>query len=179
MSNTTTYILDKNNRIISVKGPWDEFADENKGENTSASDVKGKYIWNYVVGDSTKMWLEAIFQIVRLKMEAIERPYRCDSPYLKRYMTMRIIPEEDSKLRIEHEVVSIEQRPEPVRIKYGKRKPLDNIVIRCSMCGRIQVDENWQEPRKEHAKHSHEITVAYSVCQDCQRLLPSGARDQL
>lgn len=116
------------------------------------------------------MWLDAIFQFARLSGTSVERPYRCDSPELKRFMRIRVDVEEGGVLRIEHETVATEQRVVPVHIRYaaGSRK---NTRQRCSICGRVN-DGGWQEPRPEHADESDGIIVIYTVCEDCKRLMP-------
>lgn len=175
-NSTTAYILDKEDRILSVSGPWDQFAYQNDGVNARASDVCGRSIWDFIVGDEARMWLNAIFQIARVRNANVERPYRCDSPEVKRFMRMRIVPCEGGALRIEHEVLGMEERSIPVYIRYGPSKDMENIRIRCSFCGHMKHGEAWEEPRAEHAGPSREIIVAYSVCEDCRRSMPARIR---
>lgn len=172
---TTTYLLNNKDIILSVKGPWDEFADDNGGIKIYAKDVCGRSIWDFVVGDETRMWLETIFQLARLNLSIIERSYRCDSPDLKRFMRMRIFPEEGGNLRIEHKILAIKERSAPVNIQYSKNSNRKKLRQRCSFCGRLNQDGkqgNWVEPLPEHADMSSEIIVIYTVCEDCQDLFP-------
>lgn len=170
MTTPTTYVLDERNRICSVSGIWDEFADENGGQKLSSSDVCGRTIWDFVAGDATRMWLDAIFQLTRLRETSLERSYRCDSPDVKRFMRMRVVPEQGRLLRIEHEILATEPRPVPVSIQYAANA-LDEIRRRCSICGRIH-NGSWLEPQAEHVDASNRIMVIYTVCEDCKRLLP-------
>lgn len=165
-NSTNAYVLDNRHRIVSVSGAWDEFADENGGVTVSVADVCGRELWDFVAGDTTRMWLETVFQFSRLHGMSIERPYRCDSPDLKRFMRMRIDHEIGGILRIEHLITGIEQRSVPVSIRYG-----GNARQRCSICGRVHCG-GWQETLAEHAEGSKGIIVIYTVCEDCQRLLP-------
>lgn len=170
-NSTTVYVLDNQDRIISVSGAWDEFSKENGGANLYSIDVYGRSIWDFVTGDATRMWLGAVFQYARLRGSSVERPYRCDSPDLKRFMRMRVIPDQTCVLRIEHEILSTEQRIAPVIIKYGSIT-MKNTKQRCSICGRLQNIGGWQEPHEDHANWPSEIIVIYTVCEDCQRLMP-------
>jgi len=167
---TTAYMLDNQDRILSVSGFWDEFADENSGANLSSKDVCGRRIWDFVTSDVTRMWLASIFQLSRLRGTVIERPYRCDSPDLKRFMRMRIVSEQGGVLRIEHEILTTEQRPAPVRIQYSANS-MENNMQRCSICGRVN-NGGWEEPRAEHAGTNSGIIVNYTVCEDCLSLMP-------
>lgn len=167
---TTMYLLNKKNHILSVSGPWDRFAEENNGVNVFSSDVCGRSLWDFVVGDFTRIWLETIFQLARLRNTMTEQWYRCDSPEVKRFMKMRIVPDREDGLRIEHKTLVTEERPVPVYIRYGPDK--SNVRTRCSICGRVKLEGVWKEPRAEYAETSREINVAYSVCTDCRCLLP-------
>jgi hypothetical protein len=167
---TTSYVIDKKNCIISTKGYWDEFADENGCQKYSLKYIFGRNIWDFIKGDVTRMWVEAVFQYARLLNIIVERPYRCDSPDLKRFMRMRIVPEKGGILCIEHEILSTEQIYKPVDIQYGVIT-MNDAKQRCSICGRVKVGA-WQEPHGDHAGTSGQIVVIYTVCEDCQELIP-------
>jgi len=167
---TTAYVLDHRNRIISTSGVWDQFAAENEGIKAASKDIYGRSIWDFVTGDTTRMWLDAVFQLARYRDTGIERRYRCDSPDLKRFMRMLIVSEHGGMLRIEHEILSTEQRSRPVNIKYSELT-MKNTKQRCSICGRLNIG-GWQEPHECYADASSRILVIYTVCEDCQRLMP-------
>ncbi|TWI74001.1 hypothetical protein LZ24_01231 [Desulfobotulus alkaliphilus] len=162
----TEYLLDKGDRIVSVGGAWDSFAKENGAAKVFSGDVCGRSVWDYVTGDATRMWLEALFQLARLRRTEIERPYRCDSPDVKRFMRMRIAVEQGGLLRIGHEILATEKRPASVHIQYGS-ETTKNLRQRCSICGRIRGD-GWQEPHPEDADISGILVVIYTVCKDCR-----------
>lgn len=167
-----TYLLDCENRIMSVHGPWDEFAIENGGNDALAVDVCGRPLWDFVEDDDTRTWLEAIFEFVRLRGEIVQRPYRCDSPQLKRYMQMIIAPRAEGVLRVEHQMLRTEPRRFPVEIEYGGEHATNNMKLRCSLCGCIKNGDRWEEPTPEHAQPGPHILVAYTVCDGCSLVLP-------
>lgn len=169
-SSTVAYVLDSKDHIISVSEAWNKFADENDGVNLAAQDVCGRRIWDFVTGDATRMWLEALFQFARIRGTSLDRHYRCDSPDLKRFMFMHIDFEQGGILHISHEILATEQRTDPVYIKYGANT---NNMKRCSICGRVNHGV-WQEPLAEHADKFIGIIVIYTVCEECQRLMPGN-----
>ncbi len=164
-----TYWLDADNAISGVSGPWDRFAQDNEGSAASSSDIAGKPIWSFISGDSSRMWLEALLQLARLTGQAISRPYRCDSPDLKRYMSMTIIPEGSGRLRVEHAILATEARHAPVYIRYAAKATLPSFYQRCSVCGRVRHTpaEPWLEPDEHCAQGKAELSVIYAVCEDC------------
>lgn len=164
----TAYLLDQDDCIVGVSGPWLEFSDENGGVGLDLESIIGKPIWHFVAGDDTKMWLSAILMHVRLKGEPIERSYRCDSPELKRFMKMTIHPGEHGALTVSHQLISTEEPPVAVFIKPGsgaKTLPTD---LRCSICGKIKSKGEWHEP-SDLVRDHNEFTVVYTVCEHCRR----------
>ncbi len=161
-------MLDSRNCIVSVSGAWDDFAADNGGVELYSVHVKGRSIWEFVTGDATRMWLDAVFQLARLKNVMIERNYRCDSPDLKRFMVMRIFSEQDELIRVEHELLSTELRTLPIYMNYGTDRT-KKLHKRCSMCGRLHVND-WIEPKQDVADSSSEILVYYTICEDCKHL---------
>ncbi len=164
----TIYWLNQDECIAKVCSQWDQFAYENDGKVVVQSRVASRPIWDYISGDATKMWLRTLLNLCRVRNAPVERPYRCDSPEKKRYMTMTIFPEEGGKLRVEHRVKKEEERSKPVYIAPGTGNKL---CFRCSICGRIKKDEQWYEPDDStlnagNSDRTHQ--VAYTVCGQCK-----------
>jgi len=169
------YWIDRKMEITAVAGPWDQFARENDGADMASSSVLGRSIWAFVTGDPARMWVEALFQLATVTGRMVERPYRCDSPDLKRFMRMRVIPEGAGVLRVEHELLRTEKQQRAVIIR-----PVGNLrasgLMRCSVCGRINKGESWREPDLCDVPSATEpvLRVMYTVCQQCFLLLPAG-----
>jgi hypothetical protein len=164
----TSYRIDGDDRIVSVGGAWDSFVRENEGASILSMQVQGRSIWDFVAGETTRMWLEAVFQMARLRGEAMERSYRCDSPGLKRFMRMRLIPLADGGLQVEHQLLSTERRSPALHMRTDGHPASVGVMIRCSFCGQIQTGQGWLEPSQEMAGPSSTIPVAYSVCEPCR-----------
>lgn len=171
-----SYTIDKKNKIVGTSSTWDEFALENDGGEIVSKKVIGRSIWNFVKGDHTRMWLQTVFELVRLKGESIERPYRCDSPDVRRFMKMNISPLPDGKIKLEHEILKTEERERPVVFKYSPESG-SKIRFRCSLCGKIKVGNDWAEPDESDYKEIIQkyggIIVAYTICPECKTTLPS------
>ena len=173
---TNTYWLDDSLRITKVSEAWDQFAQDNEGEQALGVIVRGRSLWDFVVDDVTRMWLEVLIKLARMRNEQIERPYRCDSPELKRYMLMRITPEGQDSLRVDHILISTAPRRRPVHIHPARRAPFLSMARRrCSMCGRVASGDMWLEPDDDPASEGATLTVIYTVCEDCAKALePRG-----
>lgn len=177
---TTIYRLDADDCIVSVQGPWDEFAVENGGVAVCACDVSNRCIWDFVTGDATRMWLDAVFRIARVRNETLERPYRCDSPEIKRFMRMSIVPSEGGAVEVRHHLLAIEKRSVPVAFQCVPEASGNALMLRCSLCGRVRErgGDSWKEPSARTGEACGRIVVAYSVCGECSCYLPGAMRSQ-
>lgn len=169
----TVYQLDEKRRIVDVDGPWDRFALDNDGVAACAERVIGQPLMHFVSGDDARMWIDTLLQLATLTGKPLERPYRCDSPELRRYMVMRVVPKDGGMLRVEHRLLEVQARIRPVRfLPVSDHHP--SLRLRCSICGRIKAQDHWQEAEQcgGESEGIPTIPVAYTVCPNCgeQRL---------
>lgn len=177
MITQTSYSLDEKNCIVSVDGDWDRYALENDAGDLFAEKILGKSIYDFISGSTTRAWFETIVQMVRMTRTPIERPYRCDSPTLKRYMKMRV-SYDGERIHIVHDLLSVEERKEPVLIKHvSEYSRYHTSKHRCSSCGRVHQDGQWYDPDDAALRRDelNLLVVAYVVCETCQLLFPNGA----
>lgn len=161
------YTVDRDDIIVDVNDWWDIFANDNNALNLDKVTVLGKPLFHYVSGDVTRMFVVSVFNNVRVKHEQFTQKYRCDSPSLKRYMKMTVIPMGYDSLKIVNEVIAIEPKVYSVNIKAYESR-----VRRCSMCNRINHEDKWEESdtliKSGIFKADGEIYVIYTVCMDCR-----------
>ena len=171
MNDPTIYWIDEKDVIFRVSGPWDDFALENNGERACSEFVLGKPIWSFIFGETTKTWLNAIIGLVRIKQDIIERPYRCDSPSLKRYMSMRLYPESANAIMVEHELLFTESIRPPLYFVHSGI-PSSNHAIRCAFCNKIRIENGWYEPEEAVERFNLETDVFLNfediVCRECK-----------
>jgi len=154
------YWLDGSDRIVDLNEAWEAFARSNGGRGLEPDLVVGRPLRQFISGDPTRMWLDAVLALARLKGEPVERTYRCDCPELKRFMKMRVVPEKGGVVRLEHHVLSTQPRPAVHFVPCSQAvdgKPL----VRCSICCRVQEDGCWKDPLP---RPEGPYLVVYSVC---------------
>lgn len=170
------YWLDPSDAIRETNAFWDQFADENEGLELSSTQVLGKPIWKFIVGDTTRMWLDTLLSYARFHQKAVMRQYRCDSPETKRFMEMHILPEKNKNLCLEHRIVRTETMDPPVSYTAS----IKAIYFRCSICNKVQVKGHWYEGNEAVKKgllpDSGAPRVAYRVCESCQNQVSVYAR---
>ena len=69
---TTIYKLNNKDQFIAVRGAWNEFAEANGGTELSENNILGRSIWDFITDDTTRMWLDTVFQLARVQGEVVE-----------------------------------------------------------------------------------------------------------
>lgn len=184
MKHTLSYWIDSVNVIRRVDEDWDRSMDPDSWTDRAASNgIIGKSLFDFISDDVTRMYIAAMVESVRVLPKTLFRPYRCDTPELKRFMMMTVTPEDDGLIRVSHALL----RSEPMAKKaffqalsyaesskstafQSKMAILGIGFIRCSLCNRIcQVGQNdWLEADALTVTNEA-IRVVYGLCPDCLR----------
>jgi hypothetical protein len=168
-----SYTLDPDDAITAVTGDWDRFALDNGGDESLSTKIIGRRLDHFISGDVTLMFVRTLLMSARTLKRTIQRPYRCDSPQLKRFMEMTIVPRGNGVLEVCHRQV----RSEPYRyaLTFTAAMPGagSNFVKRCSLCQRIRVGDRWSEvddavlEGRLQQGAAAKLAVLYGVCPDC------------
>ena len=167
------YWIDSRDRIIRVSEAWDDFAMANNGDGTRGESVIGKRLWRFIQGDATRMWLDAILGQARISGNVLVKPYRCDSPTLKRFMQMTVCSDPYGGVRLEHELLRTEAMDAAVEVRFA----LDHFpetILRCSICNKLNIGKQWHEPDDTAVQRrlvaGSPLKIAFGVCDDCLQL---------
>ncbi len=168
-----SYTLDPDDAIIAVTGDWDRFALDNGGDESLSTKIIGRRLDRFIAGDVTLMFVRTLLMSARTLERTIQRPYRCDSPQVKRFMEMTIVPRGSGVLEVCHRQV----RSEPYRYSLPVTAAMpgtgSNFVKRCSLCQRIRLGQTWSEvddavlEGRLQQRATAELAVVYGVCPDC------------
>lgn len=186
MSDKISYWLDDQNIIRKVDKYWDQNMDVNIWtERASSKAIIGQNILSFICDDITRMYVSTMVSSVRLLKKELCRPYRCDTPDLKRYWQMIISPVVNDGVRVSHELIRTEPLLKKIFCKTivtplplssaptgDKVKPNNNSHIRCSLCNRISRmhSDKWQDidALAEDIKGPDlTLSVLYGICPAC------------
>jgi hypothetical protein len=142
---TFLYSIEADDTLGSVSEAWLEFARENRADELTRENVLGRPIWRFIAGDETRRLYEGLFQRVRSGDEAIEVPFRCDSP--DRFRMMRLVLRPGRQGRIECEGILVREQERPFYSILDKAFPHSDARLRmCSLCKRVHAfDLRWME----------------------------------
>jgi hypothetical protein len=166
------YTLDKADVFVAINSWWLAFAQENGAAELCESNVIGRPLWSFIEDAPTRTLYREIHEHVRASGSPVKLPFRCDSPTLKRYMSLRISRGTDGDLLY----VSTLQRAVP-QDRVALLDPHQNrskaILTMCSFCKRSLVETSgWMEMENISLNLSmyRDLTVPqlrYTVCPTC------------
>jgi len=171
-TSTVSYTLDPDDVIVEVSSSWQSFAKENFAVGLTDREVVGRPLWDFIKDDSTRSLYKALLKAVRAKGQPISFPFRCDSPRIRRYMVMNVLPQQDGRVVFANELVETRSRSPEVYFqnKVGANK---NYYVMCSVCNKVRPyedDGEWQEVEDAFAAMAHmeePVQLVYEVCEPC------------
>ena len=176
---TVTYRIDRQNKIPSIEGPWDSFADNAGAPECFREELLGTDVFAAISDEMTVHFYKTLFNQVRLERQSIRLPYRCDGPDVRREMSIAVLPDRDGCLTILSTVlaeVSEIGRPEFINA------PLSEIV-RCSACNKLKVENQWRDALDAKAEgllpttNSGAVPVRYGICPACWATLQGRGQE--
>ncbi len=139
------YHVDVYDNLVSAEGLWDKFAIDNGADELTFNKIRGRNLWGFISGDAIKHVYSQILKRVR-SGKTLEFEFRCDSPHLRRFMTMVIAPAEEGVVRFETLAVRTEERLNNCCFPIPGGSEDDRLVISCSWCNKFRIgDGRWLE----------------------------------
>jgi hypothetical protein len=178
---TYVYRITPDDVIEFVNDAWGRFAKEN-GTPGLAQGVLGTSLWNYISGQEVIHLSRELFAKARDRKCEVAIPFRCDSPSVRRYMQMRVVPLTDRKL----EFCTWIEREEP----YSERIHLLDLAVprdhewllrMCAWCKKIYVGCSWLEIEEAIGRmrlfdHVAMPTITHGICDRCFQMMAADFR---
>jgi len=169
-----TVSIDKKNVITDVGGAWIKSAATAYSLGAlHPKKIIGKPIENFLGGDVTQMYYDALFKICRLKQATITRQYRCDSPTHQRFMQVTLSPEQDNSVAMLHETlkeIPFKNSVTVTDINSEVNHTIKKYLKRCSICNRLlnPMTNKWEFPEEINQDAPVDVFVIHTVCPDCK-----------
>jgi len=142
-----SYTIDSQDNIIYINPQeWDEFYNNNSNSSACfAKEIIKDSLWNYIKDFETMHLYENIINNVRTYNREVTFPFRCDSPTQRRFLTLTLKPLENNCIEFISRIEKIEER-DYVRVFDNNRESSEEMLIVCSMCKKIKLEEYlWEE----------------------------------
>lgn len=166
------YKIDSSDCISFVDASWTQFATENDASRLSMQSLIGTSIWEFISGIETRHLYEQIYSTVRTCRKTIKFPFRCDSPTVRRFMSLSIDLDQDGCLLHTSTLIRTESRPQMGIFTTESRSSKEFLTI-CSWCKRVRLDSNsWVEVELAIDKlglfgATHLPMISHGICDEC------------
>lgn len=172
--------VDSEGVITFVNDEWVEFAIENGAPGLLGASVVGRSLWDFIADRETRHLSRLIIDKVRSSGAAITLPYRCDSPALRRYMEMEIVPLDKGAVEFRNSIIRTEAR-EPVALIDMEAARSESFLTICSWCRRARSGRTWVELEEVvRALGLFSMVpmpqITHGICEDCEKLIMSRDR---
>ena len=170
---TISYRIDRSDTIVWVNETWNTFAQSN-GWN-EADSVLGRPVWEFVAGRETQLIWRELLARARTGV-AIQVPFRCDAPAVRRYLQLAIKPAKSGEVFFASTTDRLIER-NPLALlsaHYAEGEP----IRCCSWCKRFDA-EGWVEVEEAVERlgllEQDIRPVTHAMCADCEASLRSLA----
>jgi hypothetical protein len=157
------YTIDPSGLIIAVGPAWDRYALEHDAPGAVSKHILGRKWWEFVSGQQTRSYLNAVFFACRMDHQEFSTHCRCDAPDEKAMYRFTVIPQEDETLVVDFNYIDDTEG--------SNVTPIDALAdrvdtIRCSICCSFLLGENWIDPYFQ--SDIRFFAQSYSVCPNCR-----------
>jgi hypothetical protein len=139
------YVIGPDDRIVAVDQAWDAFATTQGGRELTSEKIVGRPFGECVTEPHTREMCMLLFRAARNSQRPVVVPFRCDSPGLRRFMTLSITPRADGMLTLNTVLDREESRPPLALLDIQTQRTNDFIRI-CGWCKKIVLPSgSWVE----------------------------------
>ena len=117
---------------------------------------------------------------IRDEVRAVELPFRCDGPDVRREMDIRIAADKSGRVVLfSARLRSEEERELPQPILDPSIPRGEDLLAMCAWCDRFCINGEWVEveeaaARLELFRRSEQPQISHGICPDCSEMLLSA-----
>jgi len=139
------YRIDGNDALIEMNEQWDAFAIRNKSPHLVQQNVMRCNLWTFIQDPETRHLHKTLVYRVRAKKKILNLPFRCDSPALRRFMEMDLLPLARGVVEFHCRTIKTEPR-DAVALLVPGRPAGQDLIRMCSWCKKVDVGAgHWVE----------------------------------
>jgi len=166
------YRITPDDLIEFVNDAWIQFAEIN-GSPTLPQKVIGTTLWQYISGQEVVHLSRQLVAKIRQTKTEVSVPFRCDSPSIRRFMRMKIMPLAQGRIEFCTWVEREEPFQNPIRLldPCATKTPME-LVRMCAWCKKIAKDGCWLEVEDaiEQLRLFDRLTlpaITHGICDSC------------
>lgn len=140
-----SYRIDRDGLLTAFNPHWDRFAAANGSPDLAGKKIRGRLLWSFIHDPETRHAHHTLIHRARARGGLSKLPFRCDSPALRRYMDMDILPLDDGGIEYRCRTLRMEPRAS-IPLTAPGRDASGPLLRMCSGCTRVELGDNrWVE----------------------------------
>jgi hypothetical protein len=174
-SHFLTYVIDHEDRLVSIDEGFREFAAENGWDGTG--EALGRSLWEFVAGEEMQKLQRMLIRRIRDGIEPVELPFRCDSPEATRTMSMRIASRSAGRfVAFTSRLIAEQQRDRRQPQLSAPARRDEETLTMCGWCDRFLVAGDWVPVEVAAAALDLFLSarlpaISHGACPDCTEML--------
>lgn len=178
---TYVYRISPDDVIEFVNDAWIRFALENGAP--SLTRIVGTSLWNYISGPQVVHLSRELLAKVRERRCEATVPFRCDSPWVRRFMRMSILPLPKGQVEFRTWIEREEPFTTPIQLLDSAcPKDHEKLLRMCAWCKKIDVAGSWLEIVEAiHRLRLFDLptvpAITHGICEGCLKMV-TGELDQ-
>jgi hypothetical protein len=174
---TIVYRIDSNNRIIEMDENWDRFALANDSPHLVRDRIVRKPLFELISDPLSRHLYQLLIERIKHTGKPISFNFRCDSPDRRRYMRMEMSYQDTCDGISFKSTTEREESRDSVELLSPQASRSDELVIICSWCKRIKIDdEEWEEIEQGVQRlglfDADELPqLSHGMCPDCNKAI--------
>lgn len=176
---TIQYQINRADELVHVNDAWRSFAIGNATPALSTGCL-GTSLWRHIQGADVRQIYRELLHRVRATGNAVRFPFRCDSPLMRREMSMEIAPTSDGGVDFRVALLDEKQHQERLRLlECPASAESDELLRICSWCKSVWVAGGWlplEQAIKQLGLLSRSKTpgLTHGICQQCMALVAAN-----
>ena len=161
------YAIDRDDRIVETGGNWDRSASENGGP--SGQTVIGASLWSFVSPSPVHGLWQGLIQRIRTSSTPITLGARCDSPDVRRLMS--VVMENRGELTTFTVAIVRSERGDPIPLVTSPHHQ-NGLLKMCAWCHAVESESDWQPLEDVFSLRPDLMTgdlppVSHGACTSC------------
>lgn len=162
--------------LISANAEWWDFARENAAAQLSEEAVLGRSLWQFIADADTRGILRLVLARARSGQKPAPLPFRCDSPELRRFMTMEVSALGNGEVEFKCRIARLEVRPR-IELLEPPAGCIGRLLRICGWCKKVASGQgHWLEVEEaiasdEILSHAPPPTLTHGICPACASAL--------
>lgn len=170
------YRIDRDGLLTDFNPQWDRFAAANGSPELSRRKIRRRLLWSFIQDPETRHAHHTLIDRARARRGLIDLPFRCDSPALRRYMEMDILPLDDGGIEYRCRTLRTETRP-AMPLDARATEASAAFVRMCSWCKQVDLGgDRWVEIEEAVGplgllSRERFPSVTHTICGQCLKKL--------